>query len=601
MRSGREALFQLQRPNLVLRWNRYRDGPALSNAPTGIHQLYSFNGSPWFTAGTGELWTAASPSAGAVRVGNPTSRTLRNVTGWNGYVWTIVPNAPDELWRSDGTIAGTQRVRVLEGTATNASPVGTDAGLLYGIASPVSHTSVTDGTDAGTHSVLATAGELFTPFKQGAFINALTAPDAGFYYSEGIVSGTVLLNAQDAFTVPAVVGDRAYESAPDFLSTDGTITGTQPNPISIKNLIAVDPVVTAVNGHVLVAQNNVGWGTFVYAYDPATGTSSPLGWSWSDGWSPSTGIGGVRQPLVIGDAGYFVAAPDAGGAQRLMRTDRTPQGTVAIASFPPSVAPVLNDVFGVTGDGHVLLGAFYNGLSVWSAAPDGGVAMLPGISAERPARGVSSNGRVFFAGGIFGTGSATYGRVVTDGTDAGTTLLTRGTNAVTSITEFNGAVYFSGPSGGLWRSDGTDAGTFDVVDIVPDAGGPMVDQLTPAGSRLFFSARIGSSGETLFVTDGTPAGTSWVAPNLTNPQRLSAWGNRVLFLASDGQAQKLWQSDGTQSGTTLVTDVPTGFGSSPGGIFVGRMGRLSFPPEIRTATSCGRAPAIQPRPARCWT
>ena len=62
----------------------------------------------------------------------------------------------------------------------------------------------------------------------------------------------------------------------------------------------------------------------------------------------------------------------------------------------------------------------------------------------------------------------------------------------------------------LWRSDGTEAGTSLVKDILPNAGRSRPRELTESGGELFLRADDGLHGDELWVSDGTEDGTSLV-------------------------------------------------------------------------------------------
>lgn len=115
---------------------------------------------------------------------------------------------------------------------------------------------------------------------------------------------------------------------------------------------------------------------------------------------------------------------------------------------------------------------------------------------------------------------------------------------------------------GLWRTDGTPAGTALVKIICPGDCGSDPQRLTAAGSRLFFYADDGTHGTELWVSDGTSAGTHMVAdftPGVLGSliQPLSSISSLALFFKPDfsvpGRTQ-LWRSDGTLSGTYPLLD-----------------------------------------------
>ena len=139
-----------------------------------------------------------------------------------------------------------------------------------------------------------------------------------------------------------------------------------------------------------------------------------------------------------------------------------------------------------------------------------------------------------------------------------------------------GAVYFDAdePVAGreLWRSDLTAAGTQLVADIAPGTADASPRELLSAGDRLFFQAQDAPSGsgtgQELWVTDGTTAGT-----NLVVDLRPGSVGSSPtpLLVASDGVyfsaievdvGTELYHSDGTAAGTQRVADIAPGVDSS---------------------------------------
>lgn len=110
-------------------------------------------------------------------------------------------------------------------------------------------------------------------------------------------------------------------------------------------------------------------------------------------------------------------------------------------------------------------------------------------------------------------------------------------------TPLGGAVLFRAwdPDHGteLWRTDGTAQGTALVADLVPGPGSSDPQDLTVAGGRLYFSAWDEPHGRELWTSDGTAAGTRLVddiAPGAFSsaPMLLTPAAGRLFFTADDG-------------------------------------------------------------------
>jgi len=104
----------------------------------------------------------------------------------------------------------------------------------------------------------------------------------------------------------------------------------------------------------------------------------------------------------------------------------------------------------------------------------------------------------------------------------------------------------------LWRSDGSEAGTFLVADIRQGATGAAPNQLVTLGDTVFFVADDGIHGFELWRSDGTATGTTRVADLPTTATGtvfdLFSVGDRLFFNIT-GRCPCGWETDGTAEGT----------------------------------------------------
>lgn len=170
------------------------------------------------------------------------------------------------------------------------------------------------------------------------------------------------------------------------------------------------------------------------------------------------------------------------------------------------------------------------------------------------------NGLLFFNGDDGVAGRELW---VSDGTPSGTSMVknihpSAGSNPGAAM-ELNGIAYFAASDGvngvELLRSDGTQAGTWIVTDINPSGDSNPVPLLA-AGGLLYLEAHDGVS-RGLWRTNGTPAGTL-LLKTLAEPVHagLAVLNGAVYFYTTGtGAAQELWTTDGSVAGTQLVKAV----------------------------------------------
>jgi ELWxxDGT repeat protein len=126
-----------------------------------------------------------------------------------------------------------------------------------------------------------------------------------------------------------------------------------------------------------------------------------------------------------------------------------------------------------------------------------------------------------------------------------------------------------------------DATSFDVSpqlvkDINPGTSSSTPKSSAPLGSRLVFNAFSASTGDELWITDGTSSGTKLVkdidtGTDDSDSSNFVPFKGNVYFVAhAAGKHPQIWKTNGTSAGTKAVTAIATGTenGSNPNNLTV---------------------------------
>ncbi len=487
-----------------------------------------------------ELWKTNGTDAGTMEVKDirpgPSSSYPYFITPVIGS--KVVFQANDgvhgtELWISDGTATGTTLLDDIVGPGANTrasypSDILGVSGITYFTANDGVHGTElwkTDGTAAGT----ALVKDINTGTGSGAylyqskmyywrsdgslkpaalgktlFFQGHTSTAGGeIWKTDGTAAGTVMVkdirpgSISGNFYYGCVMGNHVYFFANDgsgyaLWKTDGTTAGTvkvkggfsfywhYPFPYNGKIYFSGQ---TSSNGREPWVTDGTAAGT-VMLKDIRSGSGSAY----------------FFDPTVMGGKVYFRAYKAAGGGFAIYVTDGTPAGT--------KLAFTINGYNGyyLTAMGNKLFFRGYDsthGGEPWvSDGTQAGTKLLKDI---RPGKG---------------SGYFYYPCVV------GNTLFFRSNDGTKGYE--------------LWKTDGTAAGTVMVKDIHPGAGSSYASQITAIGSRhAVFAATDGIHGTELWKSDGTAAGTMMLkdiypGTRSSSPNYMTLSGGQVLFKADDG-------------------------------------------------------------------
>jgi ELWxxDGT repeat protein len=479
--------------------------------------------------------------------GSPLDNYLFDAATLGGFLYFAADDGffGRELWRSDGTAAGTARVADLCPGRCSSEPhsLTAAAGVLFFIARDDSRGRElwrSDGTAAGTFPLADVAPgpetgsyAFLARYGKRLLFATFAPPSSTLWTSDGTLAGTRPYTEIPGVGVaqrPAAAGGVLVFA--HFLEgggvqlwrTDGTAAGTGPLAIIHPGPgLAFDEFApTAALGRLFFAADD--------------GTSGVEPWT-TDGTAEGTRRLADLEPgprgshpagFTVRDREVLFAASTPAVGRELWRTDGSTEGTRLVADLSPgprsSGATIL-----ASARGRLLFAADDGqGLEPWLMKPDGSLVSLadpvPGTHLVTPPgfRGGAAGGLLFFA--------ADDGR--------------------------------SGLE--LWRTDGTRGGTRRAADLTLGPGGSAFGPLHPLRNRVLFGFRNGNESGfviRLGASAGTPASTGVVAAihkgiGGGEPRRLTQLGGRTVFVADDGvHGAEPWTTDGTRGGTALLGDL----------------------------------------------
>jgi len=459
-----------------------------------------------------------------------------------------------ELWKSDGTAAGTTLVKNLMAGNQSSQP----------------------------RHLTALGDTLFFVVNRGFTAGVWTQE---LWKSDGTEPGTMMMKSiqatQDSATIDQLtpVGTTLYFQANntangrELWKSDGTVSGT----VIVKDIYegwhSSPRNLTAVGQTLFFSADDGTHGRELWKSDGTAGGTMMVNNIREGGGS----IGWPNYFTVVGETLFFVADDGVHGSE-LWKSDGTEAGTVMVkdifegssASFPQALTVVGNTLFFAARDG-------VHGYELWkSDGTEAGTVMVKdifgGSGSSMPAELTAIGDTLFFSADDGIHASELW---KSDGTEAGTVMVKDispgDTTSPRQLTAVGALVFFVNPSGSgnqIWRSDGTPEGTF-LVNQHPGGSASLNRELVGVGERLFFTAnREHNEPNHLWKSDGTMDGTVAVQDSVpgaasSSPDHFTRVGDRLFFTADDGvHGRELWKTDGTAAGTVLVKDIVPGSESS---------------------------------------
>ncbi len=444
-----------------------------------------------------------------------------------------------ELWKTDGTSAGTVLLKDIQSGSTRSIPTGLTAinGTVYFSADDGASGRelwASDGTATGTVMVKDLYAGSSSSYDSYSYAYTSTA-NSSDPQNLTDVNGTLFFTADDG------VNGR------ELWTSDGTAAGTA-----------------------LVTDLNAGstWNSSSYSY--AADSSDPQNLTDVNGtlfFSADDGVNGRELWISDGTAIGTVLVQDLYAGST---TDSTSSSTTANSSDPQLLTDVDGTLFFVANDGAA-------GMELWkSDGTAAGTVLVKDIAA-------GSTGAFTDASSLIGIGDTLFFTAddgengdelwKSDGTSAETVLLKDieagsdgSLSKYTAFTDVDGVLFFSANDGAngreLWKSDGTAGGTVMVKDIDPGDdsyyGTPNNSYpfyLKNVNGTVYFSAFSESAGRELWKSDGTAAGTEMVADAVSGssgmyPNSLETVNGTLLMSGYSGDYRQLWMLPLEGEGTT---------------------------------------------------
>jgi trimeric autotransporter adhesin len=512
---------------------------------------------------------------------------------WNGvaYFRAFDPTHGSELWRSDGTEAGTWLVIDLLPGAEGSSPssiIVWSNQLWFAATTGTNDVALmrSDGTSNGTFVVKSgfpdhadtVFGYLTAVGNQLFFYGYDDEHHRELWKSDGTEAGTVLvkdINPGPVESLPIFITD--VNGTAVFRANDGTngveiwaSDGTEAGTVMLRDIepgasSSYPDSFTMLGTNLFFAARN---GTELWKTDGTSNGTALVATFSSAGFNSS-----IEYLTVVGTQLFFRAT--SSGDSELWRSDGTSNGTVRVkdifsggSSFPGYIADANGTAIFSADDGSVRELWRSDGTSsgTWRVKGTNGLTILGPYGMSRV------NDSVYFRVNDSTNGTELWR---TDGTSNSAVLIKDiwpgpSSSNPSVLADMGGFAFIAAATAEygseLWRTDGTEAGTTFIKDINSRTGNTTLQTMGVVGDTFFFTV---SSSE-LWKTEGTAATTerlyAFPAPvpsgSFLSPAMTLAGSLFFSAIDTNGSGQELWVSDGTANGTRMLKDIQPGAGSS---------------------------------------
>lgn len=551
------------------------------------------------TKGTGpEIWKTDGTAKGTVMVKNPANiygSSPDDLAGYNGklYYFGSGPHS-DSLFTSDGTPQGTYGIKAVDRYDVDIwsyTGILVMNNVMYFTASPPQSNGNnielwrSDGTVAGTYIV-----KDINP-SYGSNPNNLTALNNTLYFdaddgthghelwkSDGTATGTSLVydisNNNVSFSVTYMVAfhdsifytyqtNNGDKDANGLWKSNGTANGT------VKAMDFKGTTLTALSSSLVFIKG-----------DSATGYEL---WQ-TNGTAPATlvkdinpgtydGLEAYQDLFADSNFVYFQGTTLAEG-QELWKSDGTSNNTVMVKDINTSGSQGASIKFLPNYNNKVFFTAYtpkYGEEPYLSDGTSQGTYLLkkvvPGFQSANILNTVTFKDTLYFQElNNSATPKPVYNWYQSDGTPANTVLINQTQLKSANFTAAKNNLYFSyaDPSTGneLYRTTTNPVKSVLVKDIWPGSKGSSPSSFTMMDNVLYFTANDSIHGEELWRSNGNPSGTNLVVDLIAGyagavPSKLYAYNHRLYF-HTPLIDYKIWISDGTAAGTRALIDSVSG-------------------------------------------